>query len=51
VQDAVDALREAGLYRFLKPTEVIRVHVLPYSRRVTPTRTCSTRKRSPKDVL
>jgi arginase len=31
VQDAPDALREAGLHRLLKPTEVIRVDVPPYS--------------------
>jgi hypothetical protein len=30
VQDAPDALREAGLHRLLKPTEVIRVEVAPY---------------------
>jgi hypothetical protein len=32
VQDAPDALRGAGLHRLLKPTEVIRVDVPPYSR-------------------
>jgi arginase len=31
VEDAPDALREAGLHRLLKPTEVIRVDVPPYS--------------------
>ena len=31
VQDAPDALREAGMHRLLKPTEVIRVDIPPYS--------------------
>jgi arginase len=30
VQDAPDALREAGLHRLLKPTKVMRVDVPPY---------------------